>query len=168
MPPKARISAVVALPALAGCHCFNFAASSQRACTRRDRHRPGIRRERRSVATQGLPRVDLSHLRHRHELFAQSPGDAGPLDVRQRVRESRRLSELRSYGNVARQDRHGPRSSWSEDQRINQPARPFQDTGIMGFEVHVKDAARFPGKWAFFDFDSPDKNGTLIPQGAPC
>ena len=50
---------------------------------------------------------------------------------------------------------------------INQRGH-FQDTEIMGFEVHVKDAARFPGKWAFFDFDSPDKNGTLIPQGAPC
>jgi Cytochrome P460 len=50
---------------------------------------------------------------------------------------------------------------------INQRGH-FQATEIMGFEVHVKDAARFPGKWAFFDFDSPDKNGTLIPQGAPC
>jgi hypothetical protein len=50
---------------------------------------------------------------------------------------------------------------------INQRGH-FQATEIMGFEVHVKDAARFPGNWAFFDFDSPDKNGTLIPQGAPC
>jgi hypothetical protein len=39
---------------------------------------------------------------------------------------------------------------------------------VMDFEVHVKDEARFPGKWAFFSFDAPDKNGTLIPQGAPC
>ena len=44
----------------------------------------------------------------------------------------------------------------------------YQSTERMGLEVHVKDEARFPGKWAFFDFDSPDKNGTLIPQGAPC
>jgi hypothetical protein len=44
----------------------------------------------------------------------------------------------------------------------------FQSEGIMGLEVHVKDAARFPGKWAFFDFDSPTKNGTLIPEKAPC
>ena len=44
----------------------------------------------------------------------------------------------------------------------------FQDTAIMGLEVHVKDEARFPGRWAFFDFDSPEKNGTLIPNGAPC
>ncbi len=50
---------------------------------------------------------------------------------------------------------------------INQHGH-FQGTRVMGFEVHVKDEARFPGKWAFFDFDSPDKNGRLIPQGAPC
>jgi hypothetical protein len=50
---------------------------------------------------------------------------------------------------------------------INQQGH-FQDTAITGFEVHVKDEARFPGKWAFFDFDAPDKNGTLIHQGAPC
>jgi len=50
---------------------------------------------------------------------------------------------------------------------INQHGH-FQGTQLMGFEVHVKDEARFKSKWAFFDFDSPDKNGTLIPQGAPC
>ena len=44
----------------------------------------------------------------------------------------------------------------------------FQAGAAMGLEVHVKDEARFPGKWAFFSFDSPEKNGTLIPQGAPC
>ena len=44
----------------------------------------------------------------------------------------------------------------------------FQGTEVMGFEVHVKDEARFPGKWAFFSFDSPSTNGTLIPEGAPC
>jgi hypothetical protein len=50
---------------------------------------------------------------------------------------------------------------------INQRGH-FQDTAVMGIEVHVKDEARFPGKWAFFEFDSPDKNGTLVPSGAPC
>jgi hypothetical protein len=50
---------------------------------------------------------------------------------------------------------------------INQHGH-FQGTGLMGFEAHVKDTARFPGGWAFFDFDSPEKNGTLIPSGAPC
>src|ERR1035438_5003644 len=44
----------------------------------------------------------------------------------------------------------------------------FQSGGAMGFEIHVKDEARFPGKWAFFSFDSSSSNGTLIPQGAPC
>ena len=50
---------------------------------------------------------------------------------------------------------------------INQRGH-FQGAEIKGLEVHVKDEARFPGKWAFFDFDSPDKNGTLIPSKAPC
>jgi hypothetical protein len=44
----------------------------------------------------------------------------------------------------------------------------FQGTDVMDFEVHVKDETRFPGKWAFFSFDSPKGNGTLIPKGAPC
>jgi hypothetical protein len=50
---------------------------------------------------------------------------------------------------------------------INQRGH-FQDTTISAIEVHVKDEARFPGKWAFFEFDSPQKNGTLIPEKAPC
>jgi hypothetical protein len=44
----------------------------------------------------------------------------------------------------------------------------YQGTNLMGFEVHVKDEARFPGKWAFFDFDSPAGTGKLIPQKAAC
>ena len=44
----------------------------------------------------------------------------------------------------------------------------YQSGGVMGFEIHVKDEKRFPGKWAFFSFDSPSGNGTLIPEGAPC
>ena len=50
---------------------------------------------------------------------------------------------------------------------INQQGH-FQSGGVMDLEVHVKDEARFPGKWAFFSFDSASGNGTLIPQGAPC
>ena len=50
---------------------------------------------------------------------------------------------------------------------INQRGH-FQGTDLMDIEVHVKDEARFPGKWAFFSFDSVSKNGTLIPQDAPC
>lgn len=50
---------------------------------------------------------------------------------------------------------------------INQSGH-YQGGGVMDMEVHVKDEARFPGKWAFFSFDSAGGNGTLIPQGAPC
>jgi hypothetical protein len=50
---------------------------------------------------------------------------------------------------------------------INQHGH-FQAGGIMDLEIHVKDQARFPGKWAFFSFDSASSNGTLIPQQAPC
>jgi Cytochrome P460 len=44
----------------------------------------------------------------------------------------------------------------------------YQGTNVMGIEVHVKDEARFPSKWAFFEVDSAKGIGTLIPQGAPC
>ena len=57
----------------------------------------------------------------------------------------------------------GARSNGSINQRGH-----FQDTDIMGLEVHVKDEKRFPGKWAFFEFDSLEKNGSLFPQKAPC
>lgn len=50
---------------------------------------------------------------------------------------------------------------------INQRGH-FQAGGVMDLEVHVKDESRFPGKWAFFSFDAPEKNGILIPQKAPC
>jgi hypothetical protein len=50
---------------------------------------------------------------------------------------------------------------------INQRGH-FQDTAISGLEVHVKDEAHFPGKWAFFEFDSLQKNGIHIPEKAPC
>lgn len=50
---------------------------------------------------------------------------------------------------------------------INQGGH-YQSTGVMGFAVHVKDEARFQGKWAFFSFNSPSGNGTLIPEGASC
>lgn len=44
----------------------------------------------------------------------------------------------------------------------------FQDKDVLTIEVHVKDTSRFPDRWAFFEFDSADKNGTLVPAGAPC
>jgi Cytochrome P460 len=37
----------------------------------------------------------------------------------------------------------------------------------MGLEVHVKDEARFPGKWAFFEFGG-SKTATMVPQSADC
>jgi hypothetical protein len=49
---------------------------------------------------------------------------------------------------------------------INQKGN-YQDTEIMGLEVHVKDEARFPGKWAFFGFDD-DKTAKMIPAEADC
>ena len=44
----------------------------------------------------------------------------------------------------------------------------FQAVGVSDLAVHVKDEARFPGKWAFFAFDSMDKNGKLIPVKEQC
>lgn len=38
---------------------------------------------------------------------------------------------------------------------------------IHGVEVHVKDEARFPGKWAFFGFDE-GKAAKMIPRSADC
>jgi hypothetical protein len=48
---------------------------------------------------------------------------------------------------------------------INQKGH-FQ-SGVMGLEVHVKDEARFPGKWAFFGFDG-EKTGKMVPTTASC
>ena len=43
----------------------------------------------------------------------------------------------------------------------------YQGASVMGLEVHMKDQVRFPGKWAFFTFDSA-KTGKLIPASADC
>ena len=43
----------------------------------------------------------------------------------------------------------------------------YQTEEIMGREVHVKDAARFEGKWAFFSFDEGD-TGKLMPKEMDC
>jgi len=48
---------------------------------------------------------------------------------------------------------------------INQ-AGNFQGE-VMGVEVHMKDEARFPGKWAFFGFDG-EKTAKMIPTTAEC
>src|SRR5262249_31834900 len=49
---------------------------------------------------------------------------------------------------------------------INQKGN-FQGTEVMGLEVHVKDEARFQGKWAVFGFDK-GKTAKMIPQTASC
>jgi hypothetical protein len=49
---------------------------------------------------------------------------------------------------------------------INQKGN-YQSTEVMGLEVHVKDEARFPGKWAFFGFDD-GKTAKMIPATAEC
>ena len=49
---------------------------------------------------------------------------------------------------------------------INQKGN-YQSEGRMGMEVHVKDEARFQGKWAFFGFDD-STTGNLVPQSAAC
>jgi hypothetical protein len=43
----------------------------------------------------------------------------------------------------------------------------FQTTALMGREVHVKDASRFEGKWAFFGFDNTEPS-QQIPTEASC
>ena len=49
---------------------------------------------------------------------------------------------------------------------INQTGS-YQDTGVMAREVHVKDEARFPGKWAFFGFGT-GKTAKMIPTSTDC
>ena len=43
----------------------------------------------------------------------------------------------------------------------------FQTGKVMGREVHVKDEARFPGKWAFFNADD-GVTGKLLPREMEC
>jgi hypothetical protein len=59
-------------------------------------------------------------------------------------------------------ENRGAKSRASINQRGN-----FQDTQIMGFEVHVRDDARTPGGWAFYEFDS-EKPAEQIPVAAVC
>jgi len=41
-------------------------------------------------------------------------------------------------------------------------------TGVMNLEIHAKDEARFPGKWAFFVSGDGKAAGRLMPQSADC
>jgi hypothetical protein len=49
---------------------------------------------------------------------------------------------------------------------INQRGN-YQKTDVMGLEVHVKDEARFQGKWAFFGFGE-GKTAKMTPTTANC
>jgi Cytochrome P460 len=43
----------------------------------------------------------------------------------------------------------------------------YQSTDVMGYEIHVKDSARFQDGWAFFGFN--DKNAAqMVPRSADC
>jgi len=45
----------------------------------------------------------------------------------------------------------------------------YQDTELMGVEVHVKDVARFGGDgWAFFSFEDTDKPAAMISRDTDC
>jgi hypothetical protein len=49
---------------------------------------------------------------------------------------------------------------------INQKGH-YQGSEVMAVEVHVKDEAHFPGKWAFFGFDN-EKTAKMIPTNMDC
>lgn len=49
---------------------------------------------------------------------------------------------------------------------INQKGH-YQGGDVMGLEVHVKDQARFPDKWAFFGFDD-STTAKMIPTSMEC
>lgn len=55
----------------------------------------------------------------------------------------------------------------SDKGSINQRGR-FQSGDVQGLEVHVKDAARFNGGWAFFSFDNGPAPTTRIPKMQAC
>jgi Cytochrome P460 len=49
----------------------------------------------------------------------------------------------------------------------------YQGTNVVGLEVHVKDAARFAGGWAFFEFEGGRAAGAaatagMIPRSSEC
>src|SRR3546814_19222724 len=67
---------------------------------------------------------------------------------------------FRSDGTVLLMEIRGAGSKAS----INKRGK-FQTTEVMGFEAHVKDAARFEGGWAFFGLNA-DNPGAEIPHTA--
>jgi hypothetical protein len=49
---------------------------------------------------------------------------------------------------------------------INQSGQ-YQDADVMGHELHVKDEARFPGKWAFFSFED-ERPAAMVARDVAC
>lgn len=39
---------------------------------------------------------------------------------------------------------------------------------VLGLDVHVKDESRFPGKWAFFNFEPSAESASMIPTTQDC
>jgi Cytochrome P460 len=39
---------------------------------------------------------------------------------------------------------------------------------LAGMEIHVKDEKRFPGGWAFFEFEEGDAPARMVPRTARC
>ena len=50
---------------------------------------------------------------------------------------------------------------------INQQGN-YQSPDLMGLEVHIKDEAHFPGKWAFVGWEDTKAGGKVVPQTASC
>ncbi|MSU48415.1 MAG: hypothetical protein EXS37_04865 [Opitutus sp.] len=40
--------------------------------------------------------------------------------------------------------------------------------GVVGLEAHVKDGARFPSRWAFFDFGTSAPSAKPLPASSSC
>jgi hypothetical protein len=50
---------------------------------------------------------------------------------------------------------------------INQKGS-YQDSDVMGLEIHVRDASRFDGNWAFFGFGANATPAQMTPKTAGC
>lgn len=108
--------------------------------------------------------MDLPYFGFRHELPQEH--EYGPLDVRQRVRESCRVPGIPENRHLADKTMLVLESRMAGGNASINKAGHFQTTETMGYEVHVKDA-RFAGGWAFFGFDD-DKPAKMISTKADC
>jgi hypothetical protein len=55
----------------------------------------------------------------------------------------------------------------AQDKGSINKAGQYQDTEVMGLEVHLKDSSNFPEGWAFFGFEGA-KAAKMIPRTADC